>query len=556
MRIIRRMWLVLLPGVLVSAPVVAEAPPKLLLPMMFTDHMVLQRDLPVPVWGVADPAAEVSVTWQLPDAQPITRKAVADAKGRWMLLLPDLSTGGPGELVFTVNGRAVVTLKNVLVGEVWLCSGQSNMKFRLGGVRNAEKELATTDRPMLRLLHVWPQTRLKPLEILVRQPPDRPQTTQPAGAWKHNAWSVCTPESAKLFSAVGYLFGRELQEELDVPVGLIQATWGGTPAEAWTPMSAMQADDFYKPLLTAWKSHIKRYNHQEAMKRHQEQLAQWQKNCDAARKAGRKPPRRPRFVDLHKSPHRPAVLYNGMIAPLVPYAVRGVIWYQGEANAKRAWQYARLFPDMIRAWREQWNAAVPAEARPVELPFFWVSLANFRKPRDYQPNSTWAELREAQSGARKLPRTGQALAIDVGEAGDIHPKDKQTVAARLARCALADVYGKDVACRGPSFADMEINGPTVTFRFENTAGGLVVRGKTLRGFALAGEDRSFHPAEAKLLDGRVVLSCPQVSAPIAVRYNWADNPPGNLYNAAGLPAEPFRSDDWPMSTRGKHHRWD
>lgn len=533
-------------------PARAAEPVELSLPMVFSDGMVLQRAMPVPVWGKAEPGAKVTVTLLRDGAEPIVQSAQVEPIGRWMLLLPKLSAGGPVKLRFDVNGQEVVTLQDVLIGEVWICSGQSNMKFRLRGVRDAKKELATADQPTIRLLHVWPQVRNRPHEIFIPQPDGRKQTTRPATTLRNNAWSHCNAETARRFSAVGYLFGRELHKELDVPVGLICAAWGGTPAEAWTPTSVLQANPECKPMLDAWRDKLKTYNLQAARKHYNKRLARWKTQADKAKQAGRKPPRKPRFVNFYKHPQRPGVLFNGMIHPLVPFAVRGVIWYQGENNALRAWQYRTLFPQMITAWRQQWSDALPPSARPIRMPFYWVSLANFRQPRAYQDKSTWAELRDAQTQTLSLPDTGQALAIDVGEANNIHPRNKQTVAERLARVALAETYGRDVIFRGPTLKKMTVDGSTVTLEFANVGHGLTVKGEDLKGFALAGADKTFHPAAKAYLDGsRVILSHPDVPAPVAVRYNWADNPIGTLYNSANLPAEPFRTDDWPLTTQGK-----
>jgi sialate O-acetylesterase len=342
------------------------------------------------------------------------------------------------------------------------------------------------------------------------------------------------------FSAVGYFFGRELHRQpVDgadpLPVGLIQAAWGGTPVEAWTSQEALERCPEARPVLEAWGERIARLP--EARKRHEERLAKWRTDVEAARQRGERPPREPEAPPDRKHQHHPANLFRGMVMPILPFAMRGVIWYQGEANASRAWQYRSLFPAMIRDWREQWDQG--------DFPFLFVQLANYKT--NLAPEA-WAELREAQATALALPHTAMAVTIDIGESKDIHPKNKQEVGRRLALCARALVHGEDVVASGPTYASMAVEDAAISLTFDNAEGGLIVRGGSPAGFEIAGEDRRFVAAEAVIAGNRVVLRSPAVRAPVAARYAWRDDPVANLYNQAGVPAPPFRTDDWPGVT--------
>lgn len=480
---------------------------------IFSDHMVLQRGGPVAVWGRAAPGASVRA-----EIAGRSAEGPCDAQGRWRVELPELPVGGPYRLVLEARptdpaaAAEVVTLGDILVGEVWLCSGQSNMEWPVRRAKDAPAEIAAADHPRIRLFKVRKVVSKAPLE----------DTT---GGWSRREWRWvrCSPDTVGEFSAVGYFFGRELQAALDVPVGLIQAAWGGTPAEAWTSRETLEAHPEFAPILERWR-------------RVDLAFARWREAADAARKAGKKPPRPPRRPN---HPHRAGGLYHGMIAPLVGFSIRGVIWYQGESNAPRARQYLDLFPALIRDWRRSFGRE--------DLPFLFVQLANFRvrgRPE------TWAELREAQRRALSLPGTGMAVTIDIGDPDDIHPRNKQEVGRRLALLARARVYGEDVVCAGPSFLKAERAGRTLRLVFDQ-----VVRtadGGPPRGFEIAGSDGRFVPARARL-DGRaVVLEADAVAEPVAARYAWTDSPSCNLVNAAGLPASPFRTDgDWKWVTAGK-----
>ncbi len=473
------------------------------LPAIFSDHMVLQTGRDVPVWGWAEPGEEVRVA-----LAGQTKTAKADAKGKWMVKLAPLSAGEA--LTLTVKGQNTVTVSDVLVGEVWLCSGQSNMGMTVQGVTNADQEKATAKYPKIRMF---------------KDASNGADTPQERGK---GAWVVCSPETVGGFSATAYFFGRDLQQALGVPVGLINSSVGGTPIEAWTSLEAQQAQPKLKPILEAWDP-------AKAQARYEKQLAAWQESAAKAKAAGKPAPRRP--ADPRRNNHRPANLFNGKIAPWIPYAIRGAIWYQGESNAGNlAGLYGLQLETLVKDWRKRWGEG--------DFPFAWVQLPNFRKvqTQPVEANSNWALVREGMLKALKLPDTGMAITIDVGEANNIHPKDKQDVGKRLALWALAKVYGKKVPASGPLPAGHQVAGNQVTITFKDADGGLVAKGGKLKGFAIAGPDHQWHWADAKIEGDRVVVSSLEVKNPVAVRYDWADNPIGNLYNGAGLPASPFRTD--------------
>ncbi len=499
----------------------AIAREQLRLSPLFTDGAVLQQGAPVPVWGWAEPGDRVTVTFA-----GQTHRTRVDEDGRWQVTLRPLAASRRGRpLTARVAARIHVHAADVLVGEVWLCSGQSNMAWPLKSAKDGADEVAAANHPRIRLLTV------------PRRPVESPQASF-AGRW-----SVCDPKTAGSFSAVGYFFGRELHRALKTPIGLINSSYGGTPAEAWTSRESLESEPTLAPLLERWSRNLAAYDPDKAKAAYEKQLASWKSAAKKAKADGKPAPRRPRAPsDPRRSAHRPASLYNGMIAPLVPYAIRGAIWYQGESNAGRAHQYRTLFPRMILDWRRAWASE--------DLPFHFVQLANFQPVVDAPGESKWAELRDAQLHAlRTLPGTGMAVITDIGEARDIHPRNKQDVGRRLALWALARDYGKTLECSGPLCRDHERRGAEIVLRFDHVGKGLVADGE-LRGFAIAGADRKFVWGEARIEGETVVVSHPDVAEPVAVRYAWADNPPCTLRNEAGLPASPFRTDDWPLTTEG------
>ena len=471
------------------------------MPTIFGDHMVLQQKQPIPVWGSAAPNEAITVT--LGDRSV---SAMADGGGKWRADLPAMKAGGPYTLV--VKGTSDERrFSDVLVGEVWILGGQSNMEWTVERSANPEEEIANAKYPEIRL---YMAEHVQSVEIKDDVP---------------GQWQVCSSETIPDFSAVGYFFGRMLYEELGVPVGLVRSAWGGTPAESWTTWETLTSTPEFKPLLDRWDTIVKEYPQKQA------EFEQAQKEWEAAGKPEGKQPHPP-MSPSH--PHRPATLYNGMIAPIKPYGIRGAIWYQGESNVGRAEEYSLLFPKMIEDWRRVWGQG--------DFPFYFVHLANFleRKPEP-TPDSDWAALREAQLAALDLPNTGVALAIDIGDAADIHPKNKQDVGKRLALNALNQDYGKKVTYKGPTFKSAVVKDGNVAVSFTDAKGLKTCDGGPVKGFALAGADGRFVWAEATIKGKKVVVSADGVAEPAHILYAWQDNPEVNLYNGADLPAVPFRA---------------
>lgn len=481
-------------------------------PALFSDNMVLQCDQPVPVWGWADDGETVTVRFRDQERTATARE------GRWNVVLAPMAAGGPGKMV--VAGENEITITNVLVGENWVCGGQSNMAWPVSRSANAEEAIAAADHPEIRLFKV-------PVSAA-----DTPQTDVAA------EWVVCTPESVAAFSAVGYYFGRDLQNHRNVPVGLIQASMGGTNASCWTTRATLANTPELQSILAEYDAAVERYP--EARARYEEARAAHEEKLKQAREAGRtlsrqegRGPREPMGPDHIK---RPSALYNAMIAPLQPYAVRGAIWYQGEANAHSAGsaaQYRTLFPAMIQDWRKGWGQK--------RFPFVFVQLAA------YGDNPAWPLLRDVQTDTLRLPDTGMAVAIDVGNKTDIHPKDKATVGNRLMQSARNAAYGEDVPLTGPLFHEVEFRDNLAIVSFRNASNGMISSAEPLTGFWIAGPDRKFVPAEAAIGGLNVIVRSDKVANPVAVRYGWQafPEPPCTLYNYEGRPAVPFRTDDFP-----------
>jgi sialate O-acetylesterase len=644
------------------------------LPAIFSDHAVIQRDAKIPVWGTADPGGIVRV-----ELANKGGTATVDDNGKWMVQLPPLKAGGPYEMY--IIGNDTLTIKDLLIGEVWLCSGQSNMEWQVRNSMNAQQEIENADYPGIRMFTVTRVVSDKPLDDC-------------GGSWK-----IATPETAGDFSAVGYFFGRELHEELNVPVGLINSSWGGTPAEAWTSIETLESDSVLLPILERRRESLATYperlaEYREILRKIEEsgeRLPMYQ--SDPGNKGADRGWADPEFdesqlsdftvpgfwenrqgmdidgavwfrkaVDIDESwlgkplrltlgaiddfdvtyfngvrvgatgedtpnfwvhqrqytvpadlvnskrvviavrifdrygdggfvgpasnmrltvadgssddytrldgawkmmieqaldpsaisgpggqglppepmgpghPHSPAGLYNAMINPLAPYAIKGAIWYQGESNAGRAYQYRTLLPAMIRDWRTLWGQA--------RYPFGIVQLANYMPVSAEPEESEWAELREAQTlTALGDPDVGLAVTIDIGEAEDIHPRNKQDVGKRLSLWALAKVYGSKVEYSGPLYDSMEIVGDAIIVSFSHAKNGLIAKGDEVHGFAIAGADYNFVWANAEIRGNKVIVWSDEVEDPVAVRYAWANNPVCNLYNSEMLPAIPFRTDD-------------
>ncbi|MCU0785686.1 MAG: sialate O-acetylesterase, partial [Verrucomicrobia bacterium] len=432
---------------------------------------------------------------------------------KWSLKLRALKAGGPDTLTLSTKTQTR-QLTNVLVGEVWVCSGQSNMEFPLSRAFQPEADIATATNGLIRLFHV-PKAKMDSPTIGIKA-----------------SWQVCSPQAVPNFTAVGYYFGRDLQAARKVPVGLIQSDWGGSPAEAWMSREALEINPRYQAEILDSYS-IAEKNSRKALVAYEIEKAEAAKNNQEFKK---------RAPGLG---WKPSELYNGMIAPLIPYAIQGAIWYQGESNAGRAEQYRTLFPDMIRNWRRDWGRD--------DFPFLCVQLAPFKAIQEQPQESDWAELREAQLLATKvLPKVGMAVITDVGEENDIHPKKKAPVGARLALAARAMAYGEKITFSGPIYRDMKVESDKIILRFDHVGQGLEARAGELKGFALCGEDRKFVLAKAEILSNNTVaVSSPEVARPVAVRFGWANYPVVNLWNKDGLPASPFRTDDFPLTTAGK-----
>ena len=617
---------------------------------IFSSNMVLQQGVENTIWGWADKNENVSISF---NGKTVKIKPAKD--GKWTSKLPAMEYGGPYTL--TIKGKNTIQMTNVMIGEVWICSGQSNMEFPVSTTINAEVEIANANYPNIRFFTV-------PKKV----------SQQPIADVENGEWSVCTPETVPGFSAVGYFFGRKINQDMNVAIGLIHTSWGGTVAEAWMSSETIKKDpdfvgnwnELQKIDLATYEASIKEkvktllgefpakdngfqqglyqaeYNDSEwksikANSVWEEQgyvgldgVAWYRKsflldkeqasaalllslakiddndecwvngaevgktlayNADRRYKVPASALREGKNVIVIKvtdtgggggiygnddelfalsgkskislsgdwkikftevstnisiGPNDyPTLLFNGMINPILPYGIKGAIWYQGESNASRAKQYQRVFPDMVTDWRNHWQLG--------NFPFIWVQLANFMAPVDQPSESSWAELREAQAMTLKLPNTGMAMAIDIGEANDIHPKNKQDVGKRLALNALKIAYGKDIVYTGPTYQGMKVDGKKVIVTFSNTGTGLKVNNKYgyINGIAVAGADKKFHWAKAILMkDNSVVIDSDEVLLPVAVRYGWADNPDDlNLYNNEGLPANPFRTDDWPGITK-------
>ncbi len=475
------------------------------LPDLISEGMVLQQQIPVRIYGKADPDEAVTV-----EIAGQTARATADKEGAWAVKLRPLKAGGPFPL--TVKGKNTITLNKVYVGEVWVCSGQSNMEFALKTAFEADKAIQGASNPNIHLLMV-PKKRSDSVLSDV--------TTK---------WEECSPQSVAGFSAVAYYFGRDLEKDLHVPIGLIASYWGGTPAESWTREQILTSDPMLRSIVDDYAT---------AKVRFDKQLADYPALAAKAKADGKAVPRKP-------SLWRYSELYNAMIAPLTPYTIRGVIWYQGESNAGKADQYRKLFPAMIQNWRQDWGLA--------NMPFLLVQLAPYMAINPQPEDTGWAHLREAQLYSTQcLKSVGMAVITDVGNATNIHPTHKEPVGQRLALLARSIAYREKIVANGPLYRSMETQGDKVILHFDSVGGGLeahetdsdgkpVAAGK-LVGFAVAGSDGKYYWADASI-QGKdtVVVSCAQVPQPTAVRFGWANYPIVNLWNHEGLPASPFRTD--------------
>jgi sialate O-acetylesterase len=480
---------------------------------LFGDHMVLQSGMAVPVWGTADPGEKVSVSFLTQ-----TKTATADAAGKWMVRLDKLKAGGPFEMTIAGKnaGETPVVLKDVLVGEVWLGSGQSNMQFYVSkngqghapyGLLDEEKEIAAANYPQLRMFTVKNVKAYDPLSDVVGD------------------WEVCTPETVPNFSAVGYLFGRDLNQALKLPVGIVLSAYGASTAEAWIPRDAMASDPMLKPMLDkldARESYFKAHPGADDTGAPPSPLT-------INARPGKPGPLR----DPAQDQHQPTVLFNAMINPILPYAIRGAIWYQGESvvgGANGVMLYGHVMETLVVQWRKLWGQG--------NFPFYVVQLPG------QQNVSNNPLIREQQAKILSLPNTGMAVVLDTSEAHNVHPHNKEPLGERLTDIALANVYGRKIEYSGPVFASMKVEGGAIRVKFTHTQG-LMAKGGTLKWFQIAGVDQKFVDADAKIEGDAVVVSSPQAPAPVAVRYAWDNYPDtANLFNAAGLQAAPFRTDGW------------
>jgi sialate O-acetylesterase len=516
---------------------------ELRMPQIFSDHMVLQRDMPVPVWGWGEPGAEITVRF---GGQSLKSSSAAD--GQWQVTLSKLSASAQGrDLVVTSSSGDEKRYRDVLVGEVWLCSGQSNMELPLKRSRDSYTEVASATQPNLRLFS------MKGITWTGRPYTQEQMAALESGPFFDATWTACVPETAKDFSAVAYYFGRELTKKLNVPIGLVCNAVGGSPAEAWTSRDDLASDPDLRPVLA--QDWFDKLNYSWCRNSAKQSLKPWLEAVEKAKADSTTPPPQPGHV------FAPAFLYDNLLKPLVPFAFQGAIWYQGESNDRDGVAYAKKFSTLIKSWRKLWQR---------EFPFVFVQLPNFGgltsdgvRRLHYHKGMSWALIRESQCSALSLPNTAMAVTIDLGERKDIHPKNKKDVGRRLALLARNRVYGETLLAEGPKFESMEIDGDKVILKFSNIGGGLAPQYGYLDAFSIAGEDRIFHPAIAMLQGhytdlGRdtIVVSSEAVKNPVAVRYGWTHNPECTLYNCEPgkawppyLPASPFRTDDWPLPSQ-------
>ena len=490
------------------------------LPDILGDSMILQQNQKVPIWGIAEPGETVTVGFQ---KQKLT--VAADAGGKWRVDLKPLKADFTPQTL-TIEGKNKIELKNILIGEVWLVSGQSNMQWTLMQSINGEREAAAANHPNIRLFNASREVAFKKKQ------------------GKLGDWAACTPETVKEFSGAGYYFGVRLERELKVPIGLINSSYGGSQAEAWTPVEYLSANADLK--ATVERTKIWEEERPRVRVEYADAIKKWREESEKQKAAGVRPSPSPGVPDALRDYRVAASIYDGMIAPLMPFAIRGAAWYQGESNEARAEQYNILLPVMIKAWRERWGQG--------DFPFAIIQLPNYRAVKSEPEESAWSFIREAQRRtALNTVNSGLIVTIDIGEAGDIHPKNKLDVGQRMAIWALKDVYGRKIA-DAPKFKKAEIKGAKIILTFTDVGSGLRIKdGAKLDEFAIAGADKKFVWAEAKIVGkNKIEVSSPSVSQPLAVRYAFNSNPKHpNLTNDSGIPASPFRTDDWADPTGGK-----
>jgi len=488
----------------------------------FGDHMVLQRNKMVPVWGTASPGEKVTLTFNKQK-----KTVVTGSDGSWMISLDKLAAGGP--YTMTVAGANTITVQDVYVGEVWLCSGQSNMDFTVAredrywcGVFNEKEEVAAANYPLIRVFDTDFSPRLDAQKDV------------------RGIWEVVSPQTVGHISAIAYFFARNLQKKLNVPIGLITTAFGASTAEAWISKPALEANPKFATLLTTFNGKLDKYNTDTAAQsKYKVAYAKWVVDAAKAKADGKDELRGPKNPNPVNDQHNPYVLWNGMVAPLVPYAIQGALWYQGESNSPTASIYRDLMEALIVDWRKQFNQG--------EFPFIYVQLANIGTKYDSIPAAGGSEAikREAQLLNLSVPKTAMAVAIDNADPLDmknVHPKNKQEIGRRMVLAARAIAYGENITYSGPLYDKMQVKGNTIQLDFKSTDEGLICKGDKLKGFAIAGEDKKFVWADAKIEGNSLIVSSPLITKPVAVRYGWGNNPPTSLYNKADLPASPFRTD--------------
>jgi len=502
---------------LLFAPV---ATAEVRLPSVISDNMVLQQGMAVPVWGWADAGEKVAVSFAGKGAE-----TTANEEGEWMVRLgPFAASSEPRELVVAGSGGTRLTVRNVLVGEVWIGSGQSNMEFPLEPTINGEEFIRNANYPEVRLFYVPRRTAVAPLEDI------------------EASWKPCSPQTVGLFSAVLYHFGRNLHEELGTPIGLIDTSRGATRAEPWTPPEGFASVPELKEDLEWLNRANARYEKAKAAAL--DKMAAWLRTARQAAEEGRRipePPEWPRRERRHRRDpwQDPATLYNAMVHPVIPYAIRGVIWYQGESNLGDGMFYYYRFKGLVQGWRMLWGQG--------DFPFYFVELAPYDYSKHWRADPTaLPALWDAQLRCLSIPKTGMAVTVDIGDADDIHPRNKHEVGRRLALWALAKTYGRDdIVYSGPLYKSYAVEDSSIRVSFTHTGSGLTTRdGGPIRGLTIAGEDRVFVPAEGRVEGDTIVVSSPKVTKPVAVRYAWQEVPTANLVNKEGLPASPFRTDKW------------
>lgn len=494
---------------------------------LFNDHMVLQRDVKIPIWGQASPNEAITIS-----LNNKTVTTTADSDGNWMVEFPKQDAGGPYEM--EISGENKITINDVYVGDVWLCSGQSNMDMTVAkedrywcGVYNEAEEVANANYPEIRVFDV---------------------DFTPTNTIQTNAvgkWEICSPETVGHFSAVAYFFARDIYNRYKIPIGLLTSAYGASTAETWISEEALRKSPGLKSLLDAYTDKWEKYVGDSAAlnKKYREEMSKYEGNIAALKASSgdvtMKLPRAPKNPDPSQDQHNPYVCYNGMIAPLIPYAIKGALWYQGESNGPSADLYREIMGALVSDWRTRWGEG--------NFPFFYVQLANYGKPMEKPvEDGSMMTVREAQVQNLSIPNSGMVVAIDnADDPTNIHPKNKQEIGRRLSLLARAEVYGEEkLPYSGPIYKKYKIKGDKVILYFDHVEEGLKAKDGKLTGFAICGEDHKWVWANAKIVKKTVVVSSPEVPNPVAVRYAWGTNPPASLYNSAGLWAPNFRTDNF------------